>query len=296
MSEAIATPERRAGATRTKFGNLPALPEITFKILSLSKDPSATPAELQRLICSDIALSTRILKVVNSAFYGLSRKIGTIDRAVVVLGRNAVRNIAVAASMVKIFSAGGRSDAGGIHARDLWMHSTAAATAAKLISEELNLPDANELFLAGLTHDIGIMAEMHWSREKLLYCVSGIELADDGSPLQDLRLEEQRLFGVDHQELGQEVCDYWNFPSIISEIAGHHHDPLELPTGNRCLVSVIAVADRMASSLPGAFRLDLQSLEIPDEVLDVVRLSRTQLTVISERLTVELDEVTQMLS
>ena len=103
MASAIQELQNTAEPSRPKYGNLPALPEVTFKILSMAKDPGSTPAELQKLISFDIAMSTRILKVVNSVFYGMTRQISTIDRAIVVLGRNPVRNIAVAASMVKIF-------------------------------------------------------------------------------------------------------------------------------------------------------------------------------------------------
>ncbi|MFN8710359.1 MAG: HDOD domain-containing protein [Planctomyces sp.] len=282
--------------TRPKFGNLPALPEVTFRILELAKDPSSTPAELQKLICSDVALSTRILKVVNSAFYGLSRQIGTIDRAVVVIGRNAVRNIAVAASMVKMFSAGPRVDSGRFRARDLWMHSTATATAARIVAEEVRDSQANELFLAGLTHDIGIMAEMHWSREKLSWCVNQMDFDGEGNPLQDLRDIEDSVFGVNHETLGMEVCQFWNFPEMISAVVGHHHNPCELFGVEQQQACIVQLADLITASLEDGFRLDLPSIEIGESILDQLSLSLSQLEVIRERLRVQMDEVAQMLS
>jgi HD-like signal output (HDOD) protein len=296
MSQLVQKAPPSTAAARPKFGNLPALPEVTFKILQLVKDPSSTPAVIQKLICSDVALSTRILKVANSVFYGLSRQVSSIDRAVVVLGRNAVRNIAVAASMVKIFAVGSRSDSGRFNARDLWMHSTATATAARIIADTLRSGDANELFLAGLTHDIGIMAEMHWSREKLLYCVGGLEFDSEGAPLQDLRIEEAALFGQDHQTLGNEVCGHWNFPDLISKVVGHHHSPLDLAGDDRRRACIIHLADLMTGGLPQGFRLDLMSLEIQDDVLDVLQLTHSQIAAIRERLVAEMDEVAQMLS
>ncbi len=284
-----------SGSPRAKFGHLPALPEVTFKILSMAKDPDSTTEDLQRLICSDIALSTRILKVVNSAFYGLSRQVSTIDRAVMILGRNAVRNIAVAASMVKIFTTGPRTDQ--FDARRLWMHSTATATAARILSSHLHLGDANEVFLAGLMHDIGIMAEMHWAPEKLMHCLLELSSNADDAPSSDLRTAETHWFGMDHQDLGKEVCEHWNFPSLTADIIGVHHNPLVLVSGNhRELACLVSVADHLAAGLPKGFRLDLPELEISDAVLEEIHLRRDDLNAITERLVCEMDEVARLLS
>lgn len=281
--------------SRPKYGNLPALPEVTFRILSLAKDPDSTPAELQKLISSDIAMSTRILKVVNSVFYGLPRQIGTIDRAVVVLGRNAVRNIAVAASMVKIFNSGTRGDAGGLDTRRLWLHSTATAMAARLISEQVCKGDANELFLAGLTHDIGLMAEVYWAQHKLLMCVRDLELDQFGTPQRDLRDVEQKWFGVDHATLGREVCEYWNFPDVISSLVGLHHDPWSAPDEHRQMAGIIRLADLVAAGMPDGFRLDHTSLDIDAEILDELKVTPYQIAQFGEQLRTELHEVANIL-
>jgi HD-like signal output (HDOD) protein len=280
---------------RPKYSNLPVLPEVTFRILSMAKDPSSSSEDLQRLISSDIAMSSRILKVVNSAYYGLSRQIGSIERAIVILGRNAVRNIAVAASMVKLFNSPTRSDSGGFNPRQLWLHSTATATAARVFSEHLRCGDPNELFLAGLTHDIGIMAEMHTAHHKLMQCVQEADADAHGIPKQDLRTSEVRWFGLDHQSLGQEVCEYWNFPSMISMLVGCHHTPLLADESDRRTACLIHAADLTAADMSDGFRLDLPSVEIEDDILIELQMCRQELPPLRARIQREMNEVAQLL-
>ncbi len=295
MDSTIAEPRIRDEAARAKYANLPTLPEVTFRILELSQDPDSTTAEMRKLISSDVAMSTRILKVVNSAFYGLSRQIVSIERAIVILGINAVRNIAIAASMVKPFNMHARGDSIAFPPRQLWLHSTATATAARIFAEQLRFADANEFFLAGLTHDIGIMAEMHTAHPQLLRCVQQLQLDMDGIPQVDLRKLEIEQFGKDHKEIGFEVCEFWNFTQRISRLVGNHHAPLDAPEDFRREACLIYAADRTAASLPNGFRLDLPEMDIEPEILDTLRITREQHYAIHQQVANALHDVTQLL-
>src|SRR5690606_32325129 len=104
-----------------EISHIATLPEITLKIVSLVEDPKSTAQDLHKVISNDPALCARILKVVNSAFYGLPGQIGSINRAIVLLGLNAVKNIAIAASLAKLFRGGALTPT--FAARDLWAHS-----------------------------------------------------------------------------------------------------------------------------------------------------------------------------
>src|SRR4051794_18540868 len=149
-----------------QISHIATLPEITLKIIELVENPRSTAQDLNKLISNDPALCARILKVVNSAFYGLPGQIGSINRAIVLLGLNAVKNIVIAASLAKLFR-GGRVSAH-FSAKDLWTHSIATGVMSKLIVAKLNnhLPD--EAFLAGLIHDIGILVELQAFRDPLV--------------------------------------------------------------------------------------------------------------------------------
>jgi len=116
-----------ANAAVKQLSHIATLPEVTLGIIELVENPNSSAQDLNELIGRDPALSARILKVVNSAFYGLPRQIGSINRAISMLGLNAVKNIAIAASLAKLFRGGALCDR--FDAKELWDHSIAVATA-----------------------------------------------------------------------------------------------------------------------------------------------------------------------
>src|SRR5688572_20931859 len=239
------------------ISHIATLPEITLKIIELVEDPSSTAQDLHKVIANDPALCSRILKVVNSAFYGLPRQIGSINRAIVLLGLNAVKNIAIAASLTKLFRGGDLCPR--FSARDLWTHSMATAAASKLICDQLRLGLPDEAFLAGLIHDIGIMVEMQATREKLLQVFDKMKFDAAGVPQTNMRDIEKQAIGADHCAFGAALCETWKFPKSFAHVAGGHHDPLNLPSGNRMLAAVVHVADRMAAECKYGFRADLET-------------------------------------
>ncbi len=288
---------KRSGVhQRPRLSGLPVLPTMTMEILKLADDPHATVDDLNHVISRDPAMSCRILRVVNSSFYGLSRQVASVQRAIVILGITATRNLAVIASMVKVFEV---TAANAVHKTvidDIWRHSTCTAAASKMIADVLNHRNAEELFLAGLIHDIGIIAELH--AERTLFTQALQETAPDGNgvPSRGLCDVEFEIFGDDHQGLGSELCEIWRFPEFLGEITGHHHRPLTLNSSARKGACIIAVADLLTASLSGNFRLDFTSLEIPDEILSEISLSRTDLEKIRERMMLEMDDICNVFS
>lgn len=262
-------------AAVSSISHIATLPEITLKIIELVEDPSSTAHDLHNIIGRDPALCARILKVVNSAFYGLPRQIGSINRAIVLLGLNAVKNIAIATSLNKLFRGGELCPT--FSARDLWIHSIATAAGGKMISDQLKLNLPDEAFLAGLVHDIGIMVEMQALRQGLIEVFTQLEIDSQGTPQREMLDLEQTLLGANHQAFGAGLCEAWKFPKSFSYVTGHHHDPFELPEGSRLLTLIVHVADRIAGQAGLGFRADLRSLEISDETLAALRLTRPQI-------------------
>ncbi len=253
------------------ISHIATLPEITLKIIELVEDQSSTAQDLHKVIQNDPALCSRILKVVNSAFYGLPRQIGSINRAIVLLGLNAVKNIAIAASLTKLFRGGDLCPR--FSARDLWTHSMATAAGSKLLCDQLKLGLPDEAFLAGLIHDLGIMVEMQAMREKLLQVFDQMKYDAAGIPQTSMREIEHKVMGADHCAFGAGLCDSWKFPKSFAHVAGHHHDPLNLPSGNRMLAAVVHVADIMAAECKYGFRGDLQQTIIDPHVLEELRMT-----------------------
>ncbi len=254
QSQAIIT------SAMNEISHIATLPEITIKIIELVEDPDSTAADLHKIIANDPALCSRVLKVVNSAFYGLPGQIGSINRAIVLLGLNAVKNIAIAASLAKLFR-GGRV-CPQFSARDLWTHSIAVAATVKLLADKLKLGLADEAFLAGLMHDIGIMVEMQAFRGKLSE-VFEYQKANNC----DFLVAEQHIIGTDHQELGKALCEKWKFPRTFAFVTGYHHRPQALETDSRLLTSLVYVADVLAARQQIGYSDVLPTTELDPAVL-----------------------------
>jgi putative nucleotidyltransferase with HDIG domain len=282
-----------AGAIR-EISHIATLPEITLKIVELVESPKSTAQDLHKVISNDPALCTRILKVVNSSFYGLPGQIGSINRAIVMLGLNAVKNIAIAASLAKLFRGGDISPA--MSARKLWEHSVSVAAATKMLADKLKIGLGDEAFLAGLMHDIGMMVEMQYDRNKMAEVVTTVGADSKGVPCNGMLEAEEQVFGADHQAFGAALCDKWKFPRNFALVTGYHHRPLELPAESRTLPSLIYVADRLVAEHAGGFRLDLLSLDIDSAVLDGIKLGTDKLTEIRQALPEQLKTVGGMLS
>lgn len=277
-----------------EISHISTLPEVTVKIIELVEDPNSTAQDLHQIISNDPALCSRILKVVNSAFYGLPGQIGSINRAIVLLGLNAVKNIAIAASLSKLYRGGQLTPE--FTAKDLWVHSISTAAAAKLVADTMKLGLPDEAFLAGLIHDIGVIVEMQHDRQKLIDVIGRLGV-NDGVPAQDMMTVEEEIFGATHQDFGRALCERWKFPKSFSYVTGSHHNPLELAAGNRTLACVIYVADRLAAGVPGSgFRLDLTSLDLDPEIIAELGITSEQIAAITEQLPQQIEDVKHLMS
>ncbi len=288
------TREQAVNSAIREISHIATLPEITLKIIELVESPSSTAQDLHKVIANDPALCSRILKVVNSAFYGLPGQIGSINRAIVLLGLNAVKNIAIAASLAKLFRGGSLTPE--FSAKDLWSHSIATAAGCKMIADTMKIGLADEAFLAGLIHDIGVIVEIQSDRHKLIEAVGRLGVGKDGVPTNNMLDVETEVFGANHQDFGQGLCEKWKFPRTFALVTGFHHRPLELGEDQRTLVTIVSVADRLAGSVKPGFRLDLTNLDIPAEHLDVLKITRDQLADINSKLPAAIDTVNQTLS
>src|SRR5262245_13482371 len=241
MSTATATPadpKALVAKALSKVTSIATLPEVTIQIIKIVEDPRSSAAQLHKIIAHDPALVTRILKVVNSSFYGLPGQIGSIERAIVLLGLNAVKNIAVAASLGELFR--GTKLCEGFTAKDLWTHCVGVAATARHLAREMKLPFADEAFLAGMIHDIGILVSLQTFPEKLQQTCEKVKAT--GANFCET---EREIVGVDHQMLGGAIAEQWKFPRSCQLVAGHHHEPTILSDINRTMVTLVFAADTL---------------------------------------------------
>ncbi|MCC7192261.1 MAG: HDOD domain-containing protein [Phycisphaeraceae bacterium] len=273
-----------------EISHIATLPEVTLKIIKLVEDPDSTAQDLNKIITNDPALGARILKVVNSAFYGLPGQIGSINRAIVLLGLNAVKNIAIAASLAKLFRGG--QICPNFNARDLWNHSIAVGTGTRLLAEKVGLGLPDEAFLAGLIHDLGIMVEMQARRQKFVEAIEKL----DTTPGLTLRAAETATLGATHEQFGAALCKAWKFPLSFSYVTGFHHHPMDVIESSRTLTGLVHVADIVAAKLALGFTRTVETDQIPTDLLAALNLTTTHVEEMSKALPSAVKDAATLLS
>jgi len=289
--EEQAVPETEELSAAVKIANQTAdiatLPEVTMRIVEVVQDPRSTAHDLHKIVCNDPVLSARVLRVVNSAFYGLPGQIGSIDRAIMLLGLNAVKNIAIAASLAKMFKQ--KTCCDDFSGKDLWTHSVAVGAANKLITSAIGLGLPDEAFLAGLIHDLGLVAIMQCYNESIPKLVANTKA---GVPY---RKVEKEMIGADHQEIGMALTTRWKFPRSFQFVTGYHHNPTELAMENRLLAVVTHISDIICARKGLGIKITVEVEEIPQELLDEISLSHEQLEEVVDLLEDELQVVREII-
>jgi HD-like signal output (HDOD) protein len=272
------------------IGDIATLPEVTVKIIETVEDPRSTARDLHEIIKRDPALSAKVLKVVNSAFYGLPGQIAGIDRAIVLLGLSAVKNLAIAASIARLFKGGNISEH--FDARELWRHSVAVGLASRLIAKVGgDVANLDELFVAGLIHDLGILVERQAYPEQLG------EVCDRCAAGEGNFLElEMRILGADHQQFGDALTTKWRFPRHLRAVIGFHHRPQDLSPELRRLGNLVHLADVLCCKEQLGYSQAAANEELTEDMLTAVGVTVEQLTEIRDRLVEELDDAISMLT
>lgn len=213
-----ADPHRIKRITESIIG-LPTLPTVVAKMIELVDNPRTSASSLARLIASDQALTARILKLANSAYYGFSREISTVNMAIVVLGFNTVKDMGLSLSVFEAF----KSDKGdtSFDLTRFWEHSIACGIASRMLARGYRTRYSAEAFVAGLLHDIGkVILNQYFKNE----FSSIIAAQKEGVTLEDAEVE---VIGTTHSQIGAWLADKWNLPRIISRTIKYHHAPWE---------------------------------------------------------------------
>lgn len=196
--------------------NLPSLPHVLLKLLKACDDENCNLLEVARIVGSDPALSSKVLKLVNSVFYGISRRIESIEQAVFFAGIQAVKNLAICSSVLEMFT-----DVNSKHFNldRFWWHSLKCAFIARQISEKRRYPHPEEAFMAGLLHDIGKL--VLWVNFPDAYD----QLLEKCAYQPERMLKEEAQLGATHAEVGAWLLSRWNFSSLLSDSVRYHHAP-----------------------------------------------------------------------
>ena len=216
--------------------DLPTLPVVFQELFSRMQDPDTQVSELAEIITRDQALTLKILKLVNSAFYGRPAQISTISRAVIILGLQAVRSAALAISVFERFK--GLDSGGNTFSLDgFWRHSIGVSCVAKQASIVLKVGEPENAFVAGLLHDIGKLVMLQHFPED----VEDLTRAATEHHL-TWRTGEEMLFPISHDTIGRALFRAWNFPAGVVEAVAYHHKP-ESASRHAELAALIHLAD-----------------------------------------------------
>jgi putative nucleotidyltransferase with HDIG domain len=200
--------------------DLPTLPRTVLKITELVNDPKSSAKDLARVITDDQILTARLLKLVNSSFYGLPQRISTVTGAIVLIGFDAIRNLLLTTSVFDLFA--GRNKKKQQKQEQFWDHSLGCAVGAKVIGNYLRYDNIEELFVAGLLHDIGKIVEMMFQPDEFSKVAAAISRENIL-----MRTAEIRILGYSHAEIGKLLAEKWNLPSKLVQIIAHHHQPTD---------------------------------------------------------------------
>jgi putative nucleotidyltransferase with HDIG domain len=217
MAKQVKADAQRIKRITESIIGLPTLPTVVSKMIDQVDSPRTSAAALARLISADQALTAKVLKLANSAYYGFPREISTVNMAIVVLGFNAVKEMGLSLSVFDVFKK--TASAGHFDVTLFWEHSVGCGVAARMLARMYRAPFIGEAFVAGLLHDVGkVILKQYFDAEFAQIIKAQKE--------RNLTLEEAEaeVIQTSHTQIGSWLAEKWNLPKIISESILHHHD------------------------------------------------------------------------
>lgn len=217
--------------------DLPTLPTSYFKISKLLQDVNTPSQEVCRVLESDQAIASKVLRLVNSSFFGFSRRVTQMSQAVRLLGYTTIRNAVLAISVFDSFPS---KTSKAFDRRAFWLHTIASAILARQLARRLKIGQEEDAFVAGILHDVGRLVLDQCLPEPFGKIVTFVQV-NNVSMLE----AERQVLGATHSEIGEYLLDKWRLPTALVEAVALHHTPSNIRS-NPQLVSVIHIADHLS--------------------------------------------------
>jgi putative nucleotidyltransferase with HDIG domain len=264
---------------------MPSLPTTVSKVLEVCNNPKTSPIDLDRVIQLDPVLMGRVLKLINSAYYGLGNQVTSLVRAIIMLGLNTVKNLALSSAVLGNVSS--KTDFHALNSDAFWRHSLCVGVTAKLIAKERGIDPKTleEYFAAGLLHDIGKIPLNNTLADEY---VRAMALADREHI--SIVQAERRELGIDHCEAGALIAEAWKLSGAIADTVRSHHDIEAYEGENGDVLRTVAVADYFANREGIGFSGNRYPDKVPPEVFDLLGIKKGLLTDLEEPVNAEIEK------
>lgn len=263
------------------LGEIAMLPQVVMKVLDMTNNTRATTQELEEVIGQDQGLTSKVLTLANSSYYGLPRRVSSLREAVMFLGVRAVRNIAMTASCYNMFI--GKSDSQSLLKRRIWKHSVDTSLLTRLVCAFAPDVVPDEAFAAGLLHDIGKTVLEQYYPQATLQVVHTAERLG----IRHHEAEEQ-ILGFNHADLGLALALHWNLPTVLAEALGYHHYVPAASVAPR-LVAVVAIASDIANLLESGVSEEEWLSAINEDAMQTLNITPDQIGTLIEGCRVEVE-------
>ena len=204
-----------------RIEELPTLPQVASTIMRLIDDPQTSAQDIHKVMSRDTALAGKMLKLVNSAFYGLPHKVSNLNQAIVLLGFNTIKSLALSVSVFGVFGKG--KGTGKFDRERYWRHSVGSACIYRVLARKTKTVDPETAFVAGLLHDIGKLVLDQYAGQELS------QIIDESEKRKGAFVDAERaIFGTDHSAIGGWLVERWGFPEVlVAWVRDHHKAGLE---------------------------------------------------------------------
>ncbi len=263
-----------------RIGEVSTLPTVAVQVMEVANNPDSGAEDLDEVVGLDAALAARIVRTVNSSYYGMQNKVGDLQLAISLLGFKEIRNLAMTAYIAQLFKRGAGH---GPYTREgLWNHLIGVGTVARVIAEKCGKVSPREAYLAGLLHDLGLILIDQYLHKP--FC----QVIDNLLPNTPLSKVEREILGFDHAELGEYVATKWNMPPHLRTVIRYHHSPLEYVGEYEPIVNVVSLANFLCHA-KNLTSLGVADTTVPSaEVFGSLGLDKPKVTEIWEGLDKEL--------
>jgi len=280
---AIQTAERLSRVVQ-RIRSLPTLPSVYHRVQEAMRNPDTTAGDLAKIIESDQAIASKVLRLVNSSYFGFSTKITSLRQAVVMLGFNAVRNALLAISVVNAFGKGNED----FDRAEFWKHALAVAATARALSVHLRLGLQEDAYAAGILHDIGKIVLDQFLHAEFMQCLRL-------SQMEEISFfdAERKVLGVTHCDVGEYLGEKWSLPPKLIEGIALHHRPRIIRSEPK-LVALVNISDSLVRQLALGHSGNYGPTDFFEPAIEELQIAEDQVLALIPRLRAEFDAHPEM--